>query len=261
MKKLLLGIFLMGFVFVFVQGAAQATLYSFGDSNNYWGDNQRWANGESWTDTYNTAHNDTDVIGTPELTGGTIETDSSGALEKIKIAYDSVSSSSSYAAGDLFLDTDGDFFWDYFVDVTATSGATLYKVNNGVSVSAKKGQNDNYYDLSTGVFKSDPETWYRNYHPVHASDALITASTEIGSLQNFTDFVPNSAPPTNYVVFDFDLANTINNVDWSNAIIGFAPTCANDVIYQHVPEPATVLLIGFGLVGLGLCSSSKMRKG
>ncbi len=260
MKKVMYILMFFALVLFMGQGVSLATLYTFGDSNYYWGQNSGWAPGESWQDTYISNHNNRDVIGTPDLTGGSIETDSTGALTEIKIAYDTVSSTTSYTAGDLFLDTDGDFFWDYFVDVDNSDNKVyLYDIDDNVDASAKKGQNDDFYNLSTGVFKSSHENYYRNDHPVYASSVLIQNSTQLGELSSFTDFVPGSAPPTNYVVFDFGSA-TINNVDWTKAIIGFAPTCANDVIYERVPEPTAVLLVGFGLLGLGLCSSNKMRK-
>ncbi len=260
MKKLVYALIVLSMALFLGQGVSQATLYSFGDHNYYWGHNQGWAPGQSWTDTYNNNHNSRDVIGTPNLTGGTIETDSNGALAEIKIAYASVSNTLSYHAGDLFLDINGDAVWDYFVDVTDSNGPALYKAPTGnTAASAKKGDNDNYYELSTGVFNSSHQNWYRNDHPVYASASLIAASSFKGYLDDFTDFQPGSTPPTNYVVFDFG-SSTITGVDWSKAIIGFAPTCANDVIYEHVPEPATVLIVGFGLLGLGLCSSRKMKK-
>ncbi len=251
MKKMLLGIFLMGFVFVFVQGAAQATSFTFGDESIYWAS---WQNG--------TTDDSTDEIGRPEFTGGGGTIDTSGYLTGLYFNY----LQGAVHAGDVFIDVGSDGYWDYVIvsdadtpDDSSTPdpgwNQGVYEVTSPFSVT--KGMNDGYYLLSNAYYPIPPWTSdnYRENHPVTASEDAPLNS--IDNSINFTDFSTDAGTSGQVIFADLDgiLVGTNNNFT-----IGFAPTCANDVIYQHVPEPATVLLIGFGLVGLGLCSSSKMRK-
>ena len=254
MKKLLLGIFLMGFVFVFVQGAAQATLYSFGDESIHW---------PGWKDNHYTSHNTQDVVGTPNLRGGVVDVGNDGYLDYVKIFYSSVGS--DYSAGDLFIDLDGDQYWDYVVHNTYSNTSGHYR---GIS-SSKLYQTHIALDSQTAYLLSQ-DTWHFGNHVSSFRNDHPTVLKDVSNLQSLgnvsvTDFDHNlngqPIPAGTAVVFDFTDITSGTNWNWGNAIIGFSPTCSNDVIYSHVPEPATVLLIGFGLVGLGLCSSSKMRKG
>jgi hypothetical protein len=44
------------------------------------------------------------------------------------------------------------------------------------------------------------------------------------------------------------------------ATIHWTMSCGNDVLEHTVPEPATMLLLGTGLFGLGILSRRKFKK-
>ena len=254
MKRILTVLVLFaGFMFL-AQGMAQATTFSFGDESIYW---------PGWTDSYNTANNTKDVVGTPDLTGGKVVTDSSGNLTSISIRYTSVDSHNPirYVAGDLFIDLDRDANWDYVVHnnyntsnghwTLSSTTSILYNLNNSIA------RNSSSYLLSNDTLNNGNNgNGFRNDHPVVISDAALSGMTALDSVV-ITDF--SSTVPGN-VVFAFSGGSAIN-VNWNSAIIGFAPTCANDVIYSQVPEPATLLLLGLGLFGMGIVSRKRFFSG
>lgn len=245
MKKLLLQFsFLICFIFI-ISGTGLAAMYSFGDPAIYW---------PGWQDNYDSNHNTQDVIGTPQLTGGLIITDDvTGLLQSVEISYDS-SVVSAYSAGDLFFDLDSDGYWDYIVhnEYSNTSGhwntissSSLYQVTGSFGI------NDSYYFLTNDTWNNGTNGHgFRNDHPAVVNTSEFSAWTSLGSV-SVTDF---SSPAPGKVVFDFSGITSGTDWDFSNAIIAFTTTCGNDVIYSPVPEPMTILLLGFGMFGLGICS-------
>ena len=158
--------------------SAHATIYTISDHNNYWGDNTSWTSTERWTEGVwpdgLTTNDKKDVVGYPDITGGTVKTDANGHLEDVIINYSTWTDSLANRMGDLFVDFGDDGYWDYFV-----VGSDRY-ANNAIRpnaktgdiykfitpVGARKGVNDNAYvqsqdtwNIGGGIRENHP-VWY-----------------------------------------------------------------------------------------------------
>jgi len=221
-------------------------------TSSYADNELNWA---TWTATNN---NNIDPLGTPSIDKTDVTMDIL-SLQMIKFIGTGISHPGVFS-GDLFINTSiNDLVWDYVVRAlgttlngTATLG--LYAIAQG-------------YD--SAIVANRPAYTYSSYTPYNPAqgynapaDGSVRGRLPVGLLDTPTS---NSLGDVAYtatntaITFDFASAPITFGEDF---IIGYTVTCANDVIYEEVPvpEPGTLVLFGFGLIGLAIYGKRRMNK-
>lgn len=248
MRKTILTSILLFLIFMFLAGPANASTVSFGDTVKIWP-----GQGNS------TSQDNEDVIGIPNITGGTY-TISGSILQSITFTYTGDNKDVWWALvpGDLFIDTDANGTWDYVAVNGGEKSAGYWDV---YSIDVAVGSKTDYItsnDAGRGFLRGTGDAWgdwqVRNGHPVGIDDSVISGETAIGSI--YFDGWDNLAFNGQMLesIFDFSgLSGGGLDVGDGGWIFGWTVNCGNDVIYQHgseVPIPGAVWLLGSGLLGL-----------
>ncbi|MDD2852244.1 MAG: PEP-CTERM sorting domain-containing protein [Desulfuromonadaceae bacterium] len=215
----------------------------------------------NWATWTATANNASDPLGTPSITSTSVTMDDY-TLKQIQFKGAGIAAHlDSVYSGDLFIDANADQTWDYVVrglgntlETSTPLSLDLYSFAAPIAIHAS----DTYALSSYNPFNSGNTDGSANYNirsglPVGLLESAFGRSTDIGDVMYTST---NSA-----ITFDFAAYQSALTFG-SDFIIGYAVTCANDVVYQEVPvpEPGTIALLGLGMLGLAVFGKRRMGK-
>ncbi len=159
-----------------------------------------------------------------------------------------------YTSGDLFIDVDGvdygsKYGYDYVFDVDWSNGTyTLFSLDGSST-----------FDLTT--YKTDSNPW-----KVGSADSEIESGTfAMTTLSSAVADEEGLLGTTDHYLVSFDLSPILTalNLTTMDFTAHFTMECGNDNLMGHgtapVPEPATIILMGAGLIGIAGFTRKKLN--
>jgi hypothetical protein len=210
-----------------------------------------------------TGSNTQDTIITPNINSITVNWDDSGYLTSVVI-----NSSSSYVLWDsLFINSTGGQTWDSW-DYLVHGGTGTYGAQEGASAIPGPG----LYAVSDGY-----DYTHASMYRVDHVNGIVDDGTHLTMLEDGFQATIDNYPSAGVYLMTYDFTSLDTKILLGdNFVIGYTPYCANDVILAYgdglnisapggkgpaaVPEPATMILFGFGIASLASWQVRRNKK-